>query len=65
MLTPLKRFDAQKVKCDKLFLKIGDINMNTAEFGELTSIISELVFVSIVSNPQRLLKSSEYHVLLY
>ena len=59
-LTPLKRSDSQKVKCDKLLSRIGDIDMRTASFGDLTSVVSELIFVSIVSNPQMLLKSSDY-----
>jgi hypothetical protein len=59
-LTPLKRFDSQKIKCDKLLWRIGDIDMRTASFGDLTSVVSELIFVSIVSNPQMLLKSSDY-----
>ena len=32
----------------------------TAEFGDLTSVVSELIFVSIVSNPHMLFKSSDY-----
>ena len=59
-LTPLKRFDAQKVQCDKLLWRIGNIDMRTAEFGDLASVVSELIFVSIVSNPQMLFKSSDY-----
>ena len=59
-LTPLKRLDSQKVKCDKLLLRMGDIDMRTADFGDLTSVVSELIFVSIVSNPQMLFKSSDY-----
>ena len=36
------------------------MEMRTAEFCDLVSVVSELVFVSIVTNPQMLFKSSDY-----
>ena len=59
-LTLLKRFDAQKIRCDKLLERIGKVNWMTAELVDLVSVASELIFVSIVTNPQVLLKTSDY-----
>ena len=59
-LTPLKRFDTHKLRCDKLLERIGKVNWHTAELVDLVSVASELIMVSIVTNPQVLLKTSDY-----
>ena len=60
-LTPLKRFDTHKLRCDKLLERVGKVNWQTAELVDLVSIASELIMVSIVSNPHVLLKTSDYY----
>ena len=59
-LTPLKRFSSVNIQCDKLLNRIGDIEMRTASFTDVASVVSELIFMSIIANPSIILKTTDY-----
>ena len=41
-LTPFKRFNTHKLRCDKLLERIGKVNWMTAELVDLVSVASDL-----------------------
>ena len=59
-LTPLKRFDKNKLKINHLLERVSKVNWQTAELSDLISIASELIMVGIVTSPHILLKPSDY-----
>ena len=59
-LTPLKRFDKNKLKIMHLLERFSKVNWQTAELSDLISIASELLMVSIGTSPHILLKPSDY-----
>ena len=58
-LTPLKRFDKNKLGCNKLLERVGKVNWQTAELVDLISIASELIMVSILTSSHILLKTTD------
>ena len=59
-LVPLKRFDRNKLEINLLLEKVSKLDWQTANISEIVNIATCLVMVSIVNNPQIVLKNSDF-----